>query len=159
MELKTLDINTKEFTANGNKYVLSDKISIRRYAEYQKLLPKLTYGLGFDEIFKALKNAFAHLNNQKFADSAIIIHNIMNGVSKVEESSRIHPALLMAAMFINREDEDIRYYDEKLMLDKIEDWTAEGFNVSDFFTLALNSINGFREAYQESIQKSETLEG
>lgn len=157
MELKTLDLSTKQFTANGKKYIISDKISIRRYAEYQKLLPKLTYGLGFDEIFKALKNAYAHLNKQNFADSAIIIHNLMNGVSNVEESSRIHPALKMAALFINVEGEDIKDFDENLINEKIEDWTKEGYNISDFFTLALSSIKGFREAFQEYTQKNETL--
>ena len=159
MELKTIDFNKKEFIANGQKYIISDKISIRRYAEYQKLMPRLTYGLGFDEIFKSLKNAYAHLNKQNFADSAVIIHNIMNGISNVEESSRIHPALKMAALFVNREGEDTKVYDEELMTKKIEDWTEEGYNVSDFFTLSLSSINGFREAYSESIQKKESMQG
>lgn len=159
MELKSLKLTDKEFMANGHKYIISDKISIRRYAEYQKLQPKLTYGLGFDEIFKALKSAYTALNTKegKVADAAVILHNIMNGVSKVEESSRVHPALKMAALFINREGEDLKVYDEELMNKKIEDWTEEGFNISDFFTLSLNSISGFREAYKESIQKSEML--
>ena len=159
MELKSIDFTKKEFTANNQKYIISDKISIRRYAEYQKLMPRLTYGLGFDEIFKSLKNAYAHLNKQNFADSAVIIHNIMNGISNVEESSRVHPALKMAALFVNREGEDAKVYDEELMMKKIEDWTKEGYNVSDFFTLSLSSINGFREAYNESIQKKETMQG
>jgi len=159
MEIKTVDFSQKEFMANGHKYIITDKISIRRYAEYQKLMPKLTYGLGFEEIFKSLKSAYNALNTKegKVADAAVIIHNIMNGVSKVEEASRVHPALKMAALFINREGEDLKIYDEELIEKKIEDWTEEGYNVSDFFTLALSSINGFREIYKESIQKSETI--
>lgn len=157
MEVKTLDLTKKEFMANGHKYIISNKISIRRYAEHQKLGLKLAYGLDISEFFKNLKNAYNHLNNQKFADSAIIIHNLMNGVSKVEESSRVHPGLKMAALFINREGENLAEIDENLINEKIEDWTKEGYDPSDFFTLALSSISGFREIFQESIQKNETL--
>lgn len=158
MNFKEIDFKSKEFMANGHKYIISDKITIRRFAEYQKLMPRLTYGLGFDEIFKNLKTAYANLNKQNFADAAIIIHNVMNGISNVEESSRIHPALKMAALFINRENEDIKDYNEELIKEKIEDWAKEGFNMSDFFTMSLNSISGFREAYQEYIQKNKELE-
>jgi hypothetical protein len=30
---------------------------------------------------------------------------------------------------------------------KIEDWKAEGIDIQDFFTLALNSVNGFIDIY------------
>lgn len=157
MELKQIDFKDREFMANGRKYIISNKISIRRYAEYQKLIPGLTFGLGFDEIFKNLKQAYNHLNKQNFADSAVILHNVMNGISNVEETARIHPALKMAALFINREDEDLKLVDEELIKQKIEDWTEEGYNISDFFTLSLNSIEGFREAFQEYTQKNKIL--
>jgi len=158
MNLKELDFKSKEFTANGRKYIISDKISIERYMEYQKLVPLLTFGTNFEEMFQQLKKAYAHLNKQNFADSAVIIHNILSSVGNVEQTSRVHPALKMAALFINREDEDCAIYNEEITKDKIEDWTKEGFNISDFFTLALSSISGFRQAYQEFI-KSESQEG
>lgn len=155
MELKTLDLKTKEFEANGRKYIISDKISIERYMEYQKLSPLLTFGTNFEEMFIQLKKAYNHLNKQNFADSSVIIHNLLTSVASVEQTSRVHPALKMAALFVNRENEDCAVYNEELTNDKINDWTKEGFNISDFFTLALNSISGFRQAYQEYIEKNQ----
>lgn len=157
MEVKSIDFSKKEFMANGKKYIISDKISINRYAQYQKILPQLTYGLSFDEIFKALRAAYDNLNKQKFADSSVIIHNLMNGISKVEETSRIHPALKIASMFINTESEDVKIYDEEIANKKIEDWMQEGYSMSDFFNLALSSIQGFREQYLEFTEANKTI--
>ncbi len=158
MEVKELKLTDKKFTANGKTYLVTDKISMNRYIEYQRTMPLLTFGTNFEEMFKQLKNAYTHLNNQKFADSAVIIHNLLNNVSKVEETSRIHPALKMAAMFINTAEEDVTIYDEEVTKQKIEDWSKEGYNISDFFTLSLNSINGFREAFQEYTEKRKQME-
>ncbi len=158
MEFKELKITDKQFEANGKIYVVSDKISINRYIEYQKTMPLLTFGTNFSEMFKQLKNAYNHLNKQQFADSAVIIHNLLTNVANVEESSRIHPALKMAAMFINTKEEDITVYDEELTKQKIEDWSKEGYSISDFFTLSLNSISGFRDAFQEYTEKRKVME-
>ena len=158
MDVKELKITDKQFTANGKTYFITDKISMNRYIEYQKTMPLLTFGTNFEEMFKQLKNAYNHLNKQNFADSAVIIHNLLNNVSKVEESTRVHPALKMAAMFINTKDEDVTIYDEELTKEKIADWSKEGYNISDFFTLSLNSINGFREAFQEYTEKRKMME-
>ena len=153
MEVKKLIVKDKQFEANGKTFFVSDRISINRYIEYQKTMPLLTFGTNFEEMFKQLKNAYNLLNKQNFADSAVVIHNILSNVAKVEEQSRIHPALKMAAMFINTKDEDVSVYDEEITKQKIYDWTVEGYDISDFFTLALNSINGFREAFQEYTEK------
>lgn len=158
MEVKKLVIKDKQFEANGKIFLVSDKISINRYIEYQKTMPLLTFGTNFEEMFKQLKNAYNLLNKQNFADSAVVIHNILSNVAKVEEQSRIHPALKMAAMFINTKEEDVSVYDEETTKQKINDWTVEGYDISDFFTLALNSISGFREAFQEYTEKKNRME-
>jgi len=158
MEVKKLIVKDKQFEANGKTFFVSDRISINRYIEYQKTMPLLTFGTNFEEMFKQLKHAYNLLNKQNFADSAVVIHNILSNVAKVEEQSRIHPALKMAAMFINTKDEDVSVYDEEITKQKIYDWTVEGYDISDFFTLALNSINGFREAFQEYTEKRNLTE-
>ena len=145
MNLKTLDKNTKEFTANGQKYIISDKISVDRFKQYEKLVPQLTFGLGFEQIYINLKSAYEALNKQNFANAAVVIHNIMNGIKSVDDSKRAHPALLMASLVINRESEDLRVYDETIALEKIKDWQEEGLDMMGFFDLSLSSIQGFRE--------------
>lgn len=135
------------FMANGNKYILVGKISIARFKEYEKLVPQLTMGIGFDEMFSNLKKAYSFLNSPtpKPLDAGIIIHNLMSGIKDINDKKRIHPALKMAALVINREDENPAHYDEKLMEEKINDWQAEGLDMLSFFEMSLNSIQGLKE--------------
>lgn len=149
--VKSFNVKDKVFMANGRKYYMSEKISVRRFREYEKLVPLLTYGMGFNEIFSALKKAYAAANEKRFADVAVMLHNIMSGIKDADDEKRFHPALLVCALVINREGEDPGAYDESVQIEKIEDWQKEGLNMLDFFTLALTSINGFRETYLQYI--------
>lgn len=151
-EIKSIKAADGSFMANGNKYFIMDKITPNRYKEYEKLVPRLTFGLDFNEIFKNLQKAYDALNKQKFADSSVIIHNMMSGISSVNDEKRVHPALMMAALVINREGEDPSKYDENLMMQKIQDWTEEGLDMMSFFEMSLNAIQGFRETLVKYIQ-------
>jgi len=152
-EVKKIDLKDGSFMANNKRYVVSNSISVERWKEYEKLEPKLTFGVGFDEMFKNVKKAYEYVNQQKFADSAVILHNIMAGIKDIEDAKRIHPALAMCALVINVEGEASAKYTTEMVQEKIEDWTAEGLDMVDFFTLALKSIRGFRETYLDYIQK------
>lgn len=144
-EIKSIKATDGSFMANGRKYFILDKITPTRYKEYEKLVPRLTFGLDFNEIFKNLQKAYDALNRQKFADSSVIIHNMMSGIAGVNDEKRVHPALMMAALIINREGEDPAKFDENMMLEKIQDWTVEGLDMMSFFEMSLNAIQGFRE--------------
>lgn len=157
MELKTLSSATKSFEANGKKYTVSEKISVERFIQYEKLVPELTFGLSFEQIYSNLRKAFELLNKQKFADSSVVIHNIMNGISSIEDEKRAHPALLMASLVINRQDEDVRVYDEFIALDKINDWQLEGLDMLGFFDLSLSSIQGFKTTLIKYTQEQAEL--
>ena len=156
-EIKSITPGTNEFVANGNKYIVKSKISVARFKEYEKLVPQLTMGIGFDEMFASLKKAYGHLNSPqpKPLDAGIIIHNLMNGIVGINENKRIHPALKMAALVIDREDENPANYDEQLMQDKIADWQKEGLDMISFFDLSLNSIQGFNERLIQFTQEKE----
>lgn len=147
MEIKSIPLGPGEFMANKKKYIIKNSLSIDRFKEYEKLVPQLTMGIGFDEMFSSLKKAYGYLNSSqpKPVDAGIIIHNLMNGIAGINDGKRIHPALKMAALVIDREDENPGTYDEKLMLDKINDWQEEGLNMLDFLDLSLSSIQGFNE--------------
>ena len=158
-EIKSLDLfKINSFEANGHKYHVSKKISIPRWREYEKLEPRLTYGVDFESMFKQLRTAYDALNNKegKIADAAVILHNLMSGIKDIENEKREHPALLMCALVINREGEDAGTFNEQLQLEKIEDWRKEGFDVLPFFTFALFSIQGFKETYVQYIARELT---
>jgi len=146
-------IELKEFTANGVNYKVIDKLSIERWKAYQKMAPRLAYGLSFEELYENLNRLYGHLNKQKFADAAVVCHNMMNGIHGIEDEKRIEPALLICALMIVRENEDLSKWDIDLARQKIDDWTKEGLAVDDFFMVALNTLKGFRETLIESIQK------
>lgn len=156
MQVKTLEPNTKQFIANGRNYTVSPSITPERYKQYEKLVPVLTFGLSFQDVYNGLFNVFNHLNKQDFANAAVLTHNLMNGIKDIDNENRIHPALMMAALVINRDDEVAAIYDEKLMLDKIADWQAEGIDMMYFFALSLSSINGFRETLLKYTQENLT---
>lgn len=146
-EPKSIDLKERAFMANGNKYYIAEKISIDRWKEYEKLVPRLTYGVGFNEMQAALVKAYNALNKQQFADASVIIHNIMNGIKDADNPERVPPGLMMCALVMNKEGEDVGKFDENIMLDKILDWRLEGLDILSFFGWALNCITGFRDTY------------
>lgn len=152
-QVKKLDPNSGSFMANGKKYIVSNSISVERFKEYEKLEPKLTFGVGFEDIFRNVRKAYDLVNQQKFADSAVILHNIMSGIKDIENPSRIHPALAMCALVINVEGEESARYTKEMVENKVADWIAEGYDMLDFFLLALRSIKGFRATYLEFTQE------
>lgn len=143
---KAVDFS-KPFMANGKKYAMSETVAIERWAEYEKLQPRLTYGIDFDSMSKALFKAYGAINEKRFADAAVIVHNLMSGIKDVKDEARIHPALLMCALIVNYEGEDTRVFNKEIQLEKIKDWQVEGLDILSFFALALKCINGFRETY------------
>lgn len=146
---KKFDPNQKSFEANGKKYFVQPKLSIARYEEYEKLQPKLTFDLDFNSVFSVLRKSYKYLNDREFANAAVSIYNLMSSIDDVRNEKRIHPALLMAALAINREGEDPGVFDQKVQEEKIADWRAEGYQIEDFFLFALSTINGFAKTFNE----------
>jgi hypothetical protein len=155
MDIKSIPVGANEFMANSKKYFVKSKLSVDRFKEYEKLQPQLTIGLGFDEMFATLKKAYGCLNSPqpKPADAAVILHNLMNGIASINDNKRIHPALKMAALFIDTEDENPATYDEQVMNNKISDWQKEGLDMMSFFDLSLSSIQGFPERLIQFIKE------
>ena len=146
MELKRINMETGKFTANGVDYAVNQYLSIERYCEFQILEKELGYGFSFAEIYKNLDHVEQLLNKTQFVPAAVMINNIKQGVVKVQEREPV--MLKMCTLFINYEGEDIRTFTNDMIDKKITDWKAEGIAMNDFFTVALNSINGFFAIYQ-----------
>lgn len=155
--IKTLNLKDKEFKANGQEYFFMDKISIRRFKQYEKLVPQLTFGLSFQQIFDNLNKAYGSLNKSNFADSAVILHNIMKGIKDLDDPKRVHPALLMATLMIGRKGEDLKNYDKETALDKINDWEEEGLDMMGFINVSLSTIQGFRGTLTKFTQENEVI--
>lgn len=156
-QLKRLDFNKQEFTANGTVYRIETSFSIERYCEYQKLEKELAFGTSFSGMYVNLKKMYDLLNSTKFVETSVVLNNLMNGMSKIEE--REPTMLKLCALFINTENEDRTVVNNDVMEKKIADWKAEGIDVRDFFSLALNTMDGFIAAYKSLTQSILEIEG
>ena len=148
-ETKRIDFTQKSFEANGVKYVWNGRLSLERWQEFEKLQPRLGFGKDFEAILKNINLSIDMANKGKGIEAWNIIINIKKGISDKLEN-RLDTALHIAALFINREDEDTTKVDSALFTQKIKDWTEEGYDAMDFFSLAANLVTGFVEALQQT---------
>lgn len=144
-------------TWNGKKYYIQKSLSAERMAMREKLEIQFSFGVTFENLFKALTDTYVLLNDRKFADAAVNIHNTINGIANSDNQQV--SAVELCKLFINQEGEDISIYDPKVMEQKSEDW--KDIDVKYFFQLAALSVHGWINAYKELTQsflKSETAE-
>lgn len=155
--LKKLDLNNKTFKANGHNYTILESVPLSRYKQFQKLSVKLAYGMSIQEIIKNCIQGFKLLNQPKPepVTAGMIFHNIANGAKDIEDDNRHDPALMICALIIVRDGEDIGTYDEQLCIDKISDWGKEGYEPNGFFHLALVSSGVFKGILGEFILKNQ----
>lgn len=148
-ELKQLDTTKPSFVANGVTYHIESQLSIERFCEYQLLEKEAGFGMSFKKIFENLQDLHKLMNGVKFVEAAVKLDNLMRGVAKLEERE---PTLLkICALFINTEDEDRAVINNDMIVKKIDDWKQE-YDVKGFFTLALNTVDGFMEIYANATQ-------
>lgn len=150
--LKCPDLKDTEFEANGVVYRVYRSISPDRWEMYEQLQIEIGLARTFQQVMDGVQEAYGLCNKVAsgkpvFADLAVTLRDIIIGVTMVGE--RQHPAVLrMAALFINRKDEDIRFINEDMIQQKIDDWRKGGIDMKYFFQFALASIPGFFDAYK-----------
>lgn len=148
-QLKILDPNSRSFEANGKTYFVETQLSIERFHDYQIYEKEAGFSMDFKGMWQQLAEMRKELNAVKFVDAAVRLDNLLTGMSKIQEKE--HVLLKMCALFMNTEDEDRGVINDDMISAKIEDWKNE-YDVQGFFTLALNTINGFLQIYAEQHQ-------
>jgi hypothetical protein len=148
--IKTLDFKDKQFECGGRTFYIQDSLSFNRYRELQRLSIEFGFSTTFIEIFKEVKKAYDYVQtNKNWGDLAVTLYNIIAGVAKLDEKD--DPALRLCALFINEADEDVTVFDELKIKDKINCWSKE-LDVSPFFHMAVNLVNGWMPAYRVTSQ-------
>lgn len=156
-KLKKIDFVTGEFVANGNRYFIeSDGICMERYIEEQKLGIEIGFGATYQSMFESIKECYGMVNEQKFADAAVILHNQMQSISDLE--NRRLTVIEYCALWINKEGEDRTVYDPIIMREKIADWKKEGIDIMSFFQVAALLVSGLKENYENLIKVTSTKE-
>jgi len=141
------EIKESVFTANGTKYYIHKSLTVERYKAFQKMQIELGFGVGFAAVYEGMAKAYGLLNKQQFADAAVVLHNMMNSIKGLDE--REHPALILCALFINKEGEDLNVVDDGVIMSKIEDWKAEGIPADFFFGFCQNLIQDYMKILKE----------
>ncbi len=151
-ELKEPVIENNCFEANGRKYVLSASLSIERYKEYERLQHHVVFGADAASLVKTLKDIFDLLNKSKPADAAVVINNVLDGVSYQADEKRRHPIMYLCGLFINKENEDINTYNQANSEAKIQDWENAGIPMSFFFRISNSLTNIHAEGLSKDLE-------
>ena len=147
-KLKQLDPNARSFVANQKTYFIETHLSIDRFHEFQILEKEAGFSMSFKSIVDTLLEVYEDLNTMRAADASVKVHNLLAGITKVQEKE--HPLLKICALFMNTEDENRDIITDDMIRTKIDDWA--GYDVGGFFTIALNSVNGFFKIYSDMLQ-------
>lgn len=147
MELKQLELEATEFTANGKRYLIKQTLSVERFRWYEKYQINFGYGRSFDNIHKSLEKSVDLANKGKGLEAWNIIFNLKDCIDK-DLDKRAHQAFYLCALFICTEDEDLTKWEETLAERKIEDWNAEGIDAFSFFRIATNLVQGYLTALE-----------
>ena len=129
-----LTFKTKEHT-----YRFTETLSSHQYNLFEIFQVECGYDPTFENVYKAIADAIKALNEVKFVDAAAILFNLQNGMYRNIEK-REHPVMMLCTLFILREDEDVRTWDETLAKEKVKDWMDYGYPVQDFFHIAFKLV-------------------
>lgn len=142
-------LTSKEFTANGSEYVITDSVSVDRWMMLEEF--ELEFGLGksLRQIQSGLRESWDAANEQRFGDTCVTLYNMMKGIADIDEK-RFPTVIKICSLFINKKGEDIRYYSQSMMEEKAKDWREEGIDMQSFFSLAVSFIPDFTPIYEGS---------
>ena len=147
--------NSTSFEANGKTYHIERKLSIDRKIMVDKLMVELGAGFPISEVFTRCKEAYEKANNGRMADAAVILHNIMSGISNWNRNE--DTVMKIAALFINETNEDRPFITEEQIAAKITDWRQEGIAHDFFLALVHQLLRPLIEAWR-SISASTSTE-
>lgn len=153
-KVKHIDLeNLKPFEANGQTYYFNKELPISRFREFQKL-KKIIQFAGKDEsdLFDDFKTIYTNINGNHLDRHKIleICHNNMHGIKYALDN--VYDAVFhLAALFINRENEDPTKFDKAFSDVKIHDWEKEGFAAHDFFLLAASLVKNLTTSLQSDL--------
>jgi len=147
-----MDITKEIFTAGGNKYYVTKSLSVERYKAYLKMQLQVGYDVGFSGVIESLQKIYRLCNEQKFADIAVLCHNMLKSIEDMDK--REHPILILCALFINRDGEDTAIVDDALIQAKIDDWKEANIPMDFFLGYAKVLVTDYQRVYEEMSESS-----
>lgn len=144
--LTVLPPTAKVFEAGGKKYYVESDVSVGRYKNYQRMEVELGFNINFSKLVERLSNAYSALNENRNADAAVALAQVLDGARLFNED-RQQVALYVSTLFINTADEDRTTWSKPLADQKIQDW--KNIEVNFFLSWALAQVREFPKRYAE----------
>lgn len=156
-QLKTLvDITDgKPFVANGKTYYQESALSIDRWVKMNEFTIELGFGVTYEEMQQNWLKQLNLLNKMDFVNSAVMAHNMVNGISRIYTREPI--ILKFCALFMNTADEDRGTITDEQISVKIDDWKKEGLGIDGFFVFSLLNVKNLAENFQNANQTVSNL--
>lgn len=161
--LKRIDRKTQQFTAKldgvETVFFVQDHLSVDRYIRYLQLLPELTFGVTFRELYERMTEIHHHSTHgndmiNSMHQIATLSFNQLNSI--IDFENRDIPKILeFCCLFINYANEDITIWDDRIVSQKIQAFRESGIDVSDFFFFASSAVQGFSKAYHKQTSETE----
>lgn len=147
--VRKLDAGTKTFECGGHKYVIRETLSFNRFEKLKEFSLEFGFSATFKDIFMNLKKVWEHMNKLQLGEAAVIVHNIMKGITLLEQKNDV--SFRIAALFINEEGEDDTVYDELRADEKIAVWGKE-LEASFFLNFAAALVSHWIAAYKLTLE-------
>jgi len=159
--LKPLPVDERgrvtDFVANGIKYLVrqpGEPLGIARWGIFEDLSISLGLGRSFKDIVADLDQIEKLIAEDgefwKQRRDAILLLNSLKRAILEKSEERFSIAFYICTLFIVREGEDLKAWDETTANDKIKDWTKEGYFAEDFFFFALRGVEGFKKEFERA---------
>lgn len=155
--IKHIDFSKNWFTANGTKYIILPSLNAHRHHLSRKFQAEIGYGRSLKQMFEEDQKVWDALNAKEgLAEAAVLVYNKLQGYHKLmDQSDEIEePVFKLCSLFIIYEGEDIAQWNEADYGKKCLDWSKEGIDRQDFFTLAGTILNDFIQSLKTISQLS-----
>lgn len=149
-QVKRIDFTANEFEANGKTYFIESAMPVARFMEFEILQLELAQAMTIEQVYKKFDDLYKMLNQQRFADCAVMINGLRDNAIKRQE--REPTVLKLCALFMNTHEEDRTVYNNDVIVKKIADWKEEGIDMRDFFAFAFNTVPGLAAIYNKLTQ-------
>lgn len=150
---RELPPDTTQFEANGVIYTLDENMTLARYRLFERYRMEVGFGVTVGSMFNDI-NAVLQFLERGFQGELVVgqamnkLHNLLFGMKNGDE--KYPPAVWMCSLFFNAPGEDVRQFDEQVMIEKIKNWEEAGIPARFFIYKACSMIADYSRIYEET---------
>ena len=151
--LKRINFQSGKIEVGEEIFYIQTNLSVIRYVEYLKRVPRLTFHTTFRGMYDSLSKIYMATSSGNDMIYAIqqareLAWNQLDAIKRFDEHE-IPDIVDFCCLFLNRAGENIAEFDQTIHEQKKSIIVHGGYDASDFFTLAYHAVESFSEAYRK----------